>query len=485
VKSEGTTGIHGITAFGTTLYGVLEAAKSALTQVAQAALDLLVYWICLELVLKLRGASQTGFLPEHGLFFCGVIFVCFYFRALYQFRTWMFWDEMREVLKAAAAALLIIAAFLFAAKLQLSRVAVVAGFALFVPNCLAVRYFFRKALFSLGLRRTPILVMGAAKTGELYVRKVKSHPFMCCEVVAFLDDDPLKKGTVVEGVPVLGRLSDFRSVQRELGVSEVVIAISTASRDLLAQILETVEMRVKRVSYIPDMYMLTTFSASIRDVDGVPLISASQGLLSPFNRIVKGVMDYAGAVLALLVFSPVFLYAAWRIKRDDGGRVFFKQNRVGRRLKEFKVYKFRTMIPNAESMLKDLLKDDDVRREYEAVFKLKDDPRITRAGKFLRRTSLDEIPQIFNVLKGEMSLVGPRPFVPWEIEPRYGDAAAQIYKVKPGLTGLWQVSGRNNILDFQHSRNLDLYYIYNWSLWLDIVIIIRTIQILINADGAY
>jgi undecaprenyl-phosphate galactose phosphotransferase len=244
-------------------------------------------------------------------------------------------------------------------------------------------------------------------------------------------------------------------------------------------------MRVKRVSYIPDMYMLTTFSASIRDVDGVPMISASQGLLNPFNRALKGVMDYAGAALALILISPVFLYASWRIKRDDGGKAFFAQKRVGHNLREFKMYKFRTMVLNAESMLRELLKDDEVRREYEVAFKFKDDPRITGVGKFLRKTSLDEIPQIFNVLKGEMSLIGPRPFVPQEIEPRYGDAAAQIYQVKPGLTGLWQVSGRNNISDFQHSRDLDLYYIYNWSLWLDIVIIIRTIQIVINGHGAY
>jgi undecaprenyl-phosphate galactose phosphotransferase len=217
----------------------------------------------------------------------------------------------------------------------------------------------------------------------------------------------------------------------------------------------------------------------------VHMISASHGLLNPFNRMIKSVMDCVGAVLALALFSPVFLYAAWKIKRDDGGSVFFTQTRMGYNLKRFKLYKFRTMAPNAESMLKELLKDEDVRREYEVAFKFKNDPRITKVGKFLRKTSLDEIPQIFNVLKGEMSLIGPRPFVPQEIEPRYGHAAAQIYKVKPGLTGLWQVSGRNNITDFQYCKDLDLYYIHNWSLWLDIVILFRTVKVLINGYGAY
>jgi undecaprenyl-phosphate galactose phosphotransferase len=486
MRGDGTSEVHDVTILTVTLNHTLEAAKMAVTQAVQIALDMLIYFICLELVLKLWTSSGGGFLPERKLFFYGVIFVCFYFHALYQFRTWMFWDEMREVLRATGAVLLIIVAFLFALKLHLSRVAILASFLLFAPSCLAARYLFRRALFSMGLRKTPILVIGAGKTGELYTQKVKRHPFMGCEIMGFLDDDQTKKGKFVDGIPVLGEISDFPRVQRELNVPEVVVAISTASRELLAKILDTVEMRVNRVSYIPDMYMLTTFSASIRDVDGVPLISASQGLLNPWNRIMKSVMDYVGAVLALIVFSPVFLYASWKIKRDDGGNVLFRHNRVGRNLVPFKMHKFRTMVPNAESILEEMLKDDEKRREFEVAFKFKEDPRITRIGKFLRKTSLDEIPQIFNVLKGEMSLIGPRPIVKKEVELYYGEEVArQIFHVKPGLTGFWQVSGRNDVLDYQTRIDLDLYYIHNWSLWLDIVILFRTIQILINADGAY
>ncbi|MDR2523075.1 MAG: sugar transferase, partial [Synergistaceae bacterium] len=170
---------------------------------------------------------------------------------------------------------------------------------------------------------------------------------------------------------------------------------------------------------------------------------------------------------------------------DDGGEVLFKQTRIGKDLSHFTVYKFRTMVPNAERKLIELLKDEATRREYEVAFKLKEDPRITNVGRFLRKSSLDELPQLFNVLKGEMSLIGPRPFVPQEIERRYGRAAQQVYRVKPGLSGLWQVSGRNNISDYQQSRDLDLYYIHNWSPWLDIVILFRTMQILLNTDGAY
>jgi undecaprenyl-phosphate galactose phosphotransferase len=464
---------------------ILDIVRNLTLAGSQAALDMAVYWACLCFAGYLRGGDVYALAKEIKIFFSGIFLICFAFNSLYQFKPHVFWDEMREVLKSVITAMMLIVLYLYAMKIQLSRLTLFTSAALFTPTCLLVRYLFRRAAIALGVLKTPLLIIGAGKTGELYAKTMITHPFMGCVIKGFLDDDLSKKGTLIADIPVLGTVADFPGVQDELNVAEVVVAISTASRELLAKILETVEMRVKRVSYIPDMYMLTTFSASIRDVDGVPLISASQGLLNPLNRMMKRVMDYAGAVLALIVFSPVFLYAAWKIKREDGGSVIFTQNRVGHNLQEFKMYKFRTMTPNAASMLKEMLKDDEVRREYEVAFKLKNDPRVTKIGKFLRKTSVDEIPQIFNVLKGEMSLIGPRPFVPWEIEPRYGDSAAQIYKAKPGLTGLWQVSGRNDISDFQLSRDLDLYYIYNWSPWLDMVIIMRTVQILINAHGAY
>jgi len=478
--------VHDVQSLSVFLAGAMAFAKRCVLQASQAGLDVSIYLGCLELVLSLWVASPGGFIFERKVFFCGVLFICFAFRGLYQFRTWTFWDEMREVLKASAAMFLILAVSMYALKLYLSRVALCAGVMLFVPTCLAARYLLRRAAFAVGLLRTPILIIGSGSTGALYAKKVATHPFMGCKAVAFLDDDPEKTGGDIFGIPVLGRVEDFPAIQRELRVAEVVVAIPTAKRDMLVRILDAVEMRVKSVSYIPDMYMLTTFSASIRDVDGLPLISASQGLLNPMNRLLKSLMDYVGSLLALVIFSPVFLYVAWRIKRDDGGVVFFKHNRIGRNLIPIKIYKFRTMVPDAEKKLQEMLKDDDLRREYEMAFKFKDDKRITKAGHFLRKSSLDEVPQLFNVLKGQMSLVGPRPIVKKEVELYYGEEVAkQIFRVKPGLTGLWQVSGRNDVDDYQHRVELDMYYIRNWSPWLDLVIMMRTLQVLLNAAGAY
>ena len=180
------------------------------------------------------------------------------------------------------------------------------------------------------------------------------------------------------------------------------------------------------------------------------------------------------------------LYAAWKIKRQDGGKIFFKHERIGQYLKPFKLFKFRTMVENAEEILQEMLKNDDLRREFEEAFKFKDDKRITPIGKFLRRTSLDELPQLFNVLKGEMSLTGPRPIVRKEIELYYGyKTAEQIFRVKPGMTGFWQVSGRNDVEDYGKRIDFDLYYIHNWSVWLDIIIMIRTFNAVLKGKGAY
>jgi len=304
--------------------------------------------------------------------------------------------------------------------------------------------------------------------------------------LGFLDDDESKQDNFIAGVPVLGKLQDFEQIQSQINADEAIIAIPTASRKTLADILNIVEENVSRVLYIPDMYMLTTYSAEIRSIDGLPVISASQGLLNPVNRFIKNIFDYVGGFAALIIFSPLMIYSAYKIKREDGGNILFKHKRVGRNLKLFYLYKFRTMIPNAEKVLQEMMKDENLRKEFQQAFKFKNDPRITQFGKFLRRTSLDELPQIFNVLRGEMSLTGPRPIVQKEIKLYYGyKTARQIFHVKPGMTGFWQVSGRNDVKNYDERITYDLYYIHNWSIWLDIIILLRTVRAVLRGTGAY
>ncbi|WP_438536219.1 sugar transferase [Cetobacterium sp.] len=201
-------------------------------------------------------------------------------------------------------------------------------------------------------------------------------------------------------------------------------------------------------------------------------------------RKLKRIMDIMGAICGLSIYILIHLKYKKKISSDGGDTIFF-QERIGKDLKEFKIYKFRTMTIDGEEKLKEILKDEKRRKEFEEAFKLKEDPRVTEVGKFLRKTSLDELPQFINILRGEMSLVGPRPVTKSEIENYYGDSRGrEVFSVKPGLTGLWQVSGRSDVT-YEERINMDLEYVRNWSIWLDIKIIFKTLKMVMEGRGAY
>ncbi len=203
------------------------------------------------------------------------------------------------------------------------------------------------------------------------------------------------------------------------------------------------------------------------------------------RRAVKRSFDITFALFLLPIVIPLVTIIAFLIKLDSRGPVFFKQQRVGRGGKKIWVYKFRTMYVDAERRLRELLeKNEDARKEWEEFYKLRDDPRITKVGRFLRKTSLDELPQIFNVLKGDMSFVGPRPVLEEELRKYYGEYSVYYLITRPGITGLWQVSGRN-LLSYERRVHLDVWYVLNWSLWLDVVILIKTIRAVFRGEGAY
>ena len=376
-------------------------------------------------------------------FFTGTMLAVFWFNSLYDFKTWTFWDEVKIVIKSASLILLVAVLYLYSQKFELSRFFLVVGILIFVPLCLISRYIFRRIFFALGLLKTNIIILGAGKTGEIFAEKIIAHSFTSCKVAGFLDDDPNKQGKLIAGFRVLGRLDDFIEIYDAYDIDEAAVAISTASRKLLTHILDLVEFHVRQVHYIPDAYMLTTFSPSIRDVDGMPLISASQGLLNPVNRFVKNIMDYTGAFTALIIFSPLMIWAALKIKSEDGGKIFHKLETLGRRGEKFMCISFRTH-------------------------------KLKHTGKFLRRTRIYRLPQLFNVLKGEMSLVGPAPSAL---------NSKRTYTVKPGITGFIQVSVQKNI-NSDLRREMNSYYIRNWSIWLDTVILLRTIYAIFNKKSS-
>ena len=455
------------------------AAFRFIFSAAQVILDALIFYFCLSLF-----GIEASFPICASL--TGIVTAFYIFSSMYGFENWTFWDETKQCMRSLLYAFLVSIMFLYAERNTIHFFRLILAFVMFLPLCLAARYVFRRILFGLGLLSTKVIILGAEKAGEIFARNIISSPFTVRKVLGFLDDDESKQGKTVSGLPVLGKLSDFERIQASLHADEAVIAIPTASRRELSEMLSRAEELAGKVLYIPDMYMLNTMSSEMRSIGGMPIISASQGLLNPVNRFIKAIIDYAGGFIALCLLSPFMIYVAWRVKREDGGRVFFLHKRIGQDLKPFNVYKFRTMVENAEEILQEMLKDENLRREFEEAFKFKDDKRITKIGHVLRRTSLDELPQLFNVLRGEMSLVGPRPIVQKEIDLYYGyNTARQIFRVKPGMTGYWQVSGRNDVEDYQQRIDFDLYYIHNWSVWLDIIIMIRTVNEVINGSGAY
>jgi len=230
------------------------------------------------------------------------------------------------------------------------------------------------------------------------------------------------------------------------------------------------------------MYEILTTGVQVQDVGAVPMVSVNRVRLTGANIILKGILDYVGAFLGLLVLSPVFLVIAIIMRRTDPGPIIYRRRVVGVNGKEFDAFKFRTMVVNSQQVLDELLaRDPEARAEYEQYYKLKVDPRITRIGNFLRKTSIDELPQLLNVLRGEMSLVGPRMITKAEVE-KYGRWGLNLLTVKPGITGLWQVSGRSE-LTYEERVRLDMRYIRNYSIWLDLQIIFQTIPSVLMSKG--
>jgi len=261
----------------------------------------------------------------------------------------------------------------------------------------------------------------------------------------------------------------------------VMIALPPTEHNAVAQVIATCRERGIPFMFVPDLFEMALDRVRINEVAGLALIEVKDARISGWNYAIKRAMDVVIATTVLTLAAPLMLLIAIAIKLDSPGPILFGQERVGKNGRRFTLYKFRSMCKDAEEKKKELLAAASPKDGL--LFKLKDDPRVTRVGRILRRTSLDELPQFFNVLIGEMSVVGPRPQVPSEVAA-YEDWHYQRLMVTPGLTGLWQVNGRSN-LTFDEMVKLDLYYAEHWSPWLDIKLILRTIPAVLLGRGAY
>jgi len=328
------------------------------------------------------------------------------------------------------------------------------------------------------------IILGAGKTGGMIARLFLLKGERGIKPIAFFDDDDKKQNKYIYGVKVLGKINEITKVFPDPKDLIMIIAMPGMGKEKFSTILEKYEYKFKRIVLIPDLVGVSTLWASVVDIDGILGLDLRQKLLDSKRQFLKRCLDICLALVGGILFSPIMIIIALLIKLDSKGPIFFRQKRIGLGGKEIYIWKFRTMVQNADEILQEYFrKNPELKKEWEMNQKLINDPRIIKIGKFLRKTSLDELPQLWNVLKGDLSMVGPRPIIYEEIE-KYQQAFELYKKVRPGITGLWQISGRNN-LSYSERINLDTYYVRNWSIWLDIYILAKTPLEVLKCNGAY
>jgi exopolysaccharide biosynthesis polyprenyl glycosylphosphotransferase len=350
------------------------------------------------------------------------------------------------------------------------------------------RFILRRVVYSLrrgGHFMAPAYIVGANTEGIAIAEQLISAPVAGVNIIGFLDDTIAPGEEVLPGVVVHGPTSRAEVLVERFGIERMIVATSGIHRQSMLELFQRFVNNPDVSMWLSSgMYEILTTGVRVQDVGSVPMVSVNRVRLTGMNVIAKAILDYIGATVGLICLLPVFAVIAVIMKRIDPGPIFYRRRVVGVGGKEFDAFKFRTMVVNSKEVLEDLLaRDPEAREEWEKYFKLKNDPRITKIGAFLRKTSVDELPQLFNVLRGEMSLVGPRMITMEEVE-KYGKWGLNLHTVKPGITGLWQTSGRSE-LTYEERVRLDMRYIRNYSIWLDIQILVQTVPAVLLSKGAY
>ncbi|MCW5846832.1 MAG: sugar transferase [Anaerolineae bacterium] len=392
-------------------------------------------------------------------------------------------DEFQIVALATVASALLFAGLLFLTNRDFSRWV----FILFVTFDMILLLGWRilaRIIFRIG--RMPaaerhVLIVGAGEVGQRVGQMIQDYRSMGLNLTGFLDeivDNQSESDEYV--VHVLGRVEDVREVVQASHINDVVIALPQRDYAQINELVLALHDLPVQVRVVPDYFSLALYRATVEDFGGLPMINLRDPALNDVQRLVKRIFDLAlSGILTAIAFIPMAIITLL-IKLDSDGPVLFRQQRVGENGRLFSMYKFRSMVEGADKMLHDLT---EVSEDGSVLFKKADDPRVTNIGRFLRHTSLDELPQLFNVLKGDMSLVGPRPELPWLVG-QYEPWQHKRLAVPQGMTGWWQINGRADKPLHLHTEE-DLYYVQNYSLWMDIYILLKTPWVVVRGKGAY
>ena len=322
-----------------------------------------------------------------------------------------------------------------------------------------------------------VLIVGAGPVGHRLEEQIHQHGYMGLEMVGYLDDDIHKRHSQED---ILGSLEQARKVISENQVNDVVIALPNRAYKRINQMVIQLHDLPVKVWVIPDYFGLALHKAAVEEFAGLPMLDLRAPALNEYQRLIKRIFDLTLTTLIMPIALPLMAIIGLLIHLEDRGKVIFRQERVGENGKLFEILKFRTMVPDAESLRHLVEKQDE---EGRLIHKRANDPRVTKVGNFLRRTSLDELPQLFNILKGDMSLVGPRPELPYLVD-RYEPWQRKRFAVPQGITGWWQVNGRSDKPMHLHTDE-DLYYVQHYSIFLDLRIILKTVAVVIKGKGAF
>lgn len=449
---------------------------------------LLSEWVALSL----RNLCMTYSLYHiSAVYFYGIvpfIFLMFLFlNQLYSGKL-LFYQAVGKIFYACLYSILFAVVLIFVGKVseEVSRLYV--GLLAILSFCFLVgmRYVMKQALGKMALLRTPVLIVGAGLTADAVVREFQKDSGLNYKVLGFLEDHEPKTEYAAE-YPILGGFADLEKVVNETGVQHVLIAAPGLPQEQLAGLLYRAQSICSDVGVVPNLVEVPMSNVQVESYYDakIMILHIQNNLASRWNRCLKYCLEEVAAGIGVILISPLLFYIAIRIYRDSPGPIFYSGERVGKDGKLFKCYKFRSMYVNSDEILREYFRQHpDKEMEWRIYHKLRgEDPRVTPVGKMLRRTSLDELPQIFNVLKGEMGLVGPRPYLPGEV-PEMGDAKKVILMARPGITGYWQTSGRNDV-SFSDRLRMESWYVSNWAVWLDILMLWRTIKVVAGRKGAY
>lgn len=414
------------------------------------------------------------------------------YEALYQKRT-PFWQETWQLIKAASVAMLIVLAFVSLGKLgpQVSRIVLVSLWLAMIITLPLFRQLGKRLLNALGLWHENVLILGAGDAGRATLRGLEREVTLGYRVIGFLDDDVQKIGTVIETPAgeyrVFGPLRQFKRFVHMMRISTIIIALPVLDAIRQARIVSEVQRYVPRVLVVPELKGIALLNTElcVLFMEQLFLLKIRNNLKSLHARIIKRCFDFVLSSLGIIVLAVPLLILYALVRLTSRGPAFFVQLRPGKDGRIIRIYKFRSMyLDGDERLSRALASDEKLAHEWQVYRKLKSyDPRVTPVGKFLRKWSLDELPQIFNIWKGQMSIVGPRPYIVSELGDMR-ETADIILMAKPGLCGLWQASGRNN-LSFDDRVKLESWYVLNWSLWLDVILMVKTAKAVLTREGAY